>query len=248
MIKFLFLLTATLAVSACSHSVILPGSLNQTPAVAGRLGKGQINIALEKTVEVEVFSDYTSNPPIRTDAANPTLFEALLPVLPTLNGSLGLLENIDLYYTGSTGLRWMFWKQDGSDFWRATLFAGVVGQGNTSSSQTSSSCTPECRAVTRFDGAEFGFSIGRNLEDNRLLYLTYGQQRMGGETKITQPGRTFNYDDRFEHQILSVGISYGDKVFFTVELGLTSTTIRFDEGGSESHSSGTGLLALGLQF
>lgn len=229
--KFILISTLSLQFIACSHMVFLPGSFQQQPVVAGRLGGGEVKLAAESTLAIDIFDDITSNPPDRDAETNESLISAALLLIPAMDVSVGLFPYIDVYYTGAAGVRWMFWGQPDKDGWRSTVFTGVVGRTDSSSKDTAAG---HFEADTDSTGMEYGFSVGYAFNRGNLLYLTVGRQDGKAKTDITQPTQTFAYSDKFEHSIATLGWSVGETWYFNSEMGTTHTKWKFDEGGSDT--------------
>lgn len=236
LVPFVFLF-----LSACNHTVILPGSMQQRPIVGGKWLGGDINVSLERTVEVEIFDDITTNPPQRNTGASLSIVEWALPVLPSLGANLGLTETVDVYATGSYGFKWMFWGDPKANGWKATTFLGLVN----SKQETVENSTGPTDASTDMEGYEFGFSVGHAFSNANLLYVTIGQQRADAETTIRQTAQQFEYDDKFEHTIATLGWVLGEKLYFNVEVSSVQTKWMFDEGGSNTTNNGSFLIGAG---
>lgn len=241
---FLGSILACLAVAGCSHSVVLPGSLQQWPEVAGRLGGGDFNLGLEQTIEFEIFIDITTNPPVRSTANGVGLFEAVMPVLPSGSFSLGILSNVDFYATGAYGARWMFWGTPREDGWRSTVFVGAISGSESSSSLSGGTITAE----TKLDGTEYGFSVGKLISKKFLVYGTLGQQKGQGKTTIVQPTQTFKYNDDYEHSLLTMGTTIGEKAYFLVEVSAFETKWKPATGLSMKDSGTSYLFGGGFKW
>lgn len=240
---FLFILLASLLVG-CSHSVILPGSYRQKPKASEKLWSGEFSFGVQQTVEIEVFNDYTVNPPTRTDGVNDGLAETLFPVLPFVDLSLGILKDLDIYYTSGLGLRYQWLGDAKSTGWNGTVFAGASSAGNGSETQNSGGAS----AKTDLSGVEYGISVGHYWTANNGLYLSVGTTDGKAKTKITQPANTFEYDDKYDHTIVSLGGTYGDKWYLWLEMSSVTTKWKFDEGGSSDQSNSSWLAGAGVRW
>ncbi len=228
--------------SACSHSVILPGSFQQRPEVAGRSLGGSASIALQKTVAVEIFSDISSNPPTRDDGIDLELIEVVMPALPALDLNFGVLEKLDLYFSSGAGLRWMWMGEPKSEGWKSTIFGGVVSPSETESTSGTAG------AETKIQGVEYGLSVGKALNKSALVYLTVGKQSCDAKTTINQTGQIFRYADKFEHQMYTFGLSYGELAYVMLEASLVETKWKTEEAGTDTESNNSWLLGLGLRW
>lgn len=192
-----------------------------------------MKLSAESTLAIDVFDDITTNPPDRDTTTTESLISAALLFIPDFDVSVGIFSNIDLYYTGAIGARWMYWGQPDKDGWKSTLFAGVINRTNSSEKHTAAG---RFDADTKSSGMEYGVSVGYAFSKSNLLYFTVGQQNGDAKTDITQPSQTFKYSDKFEHLIASLGWSVGETWYFNSELGTTQTKWKFDEGGSDTLS------------
>lgn len=239
----LILLLLLLGLTACNHTVKLPGSFQQRPEVGGRLGGGDFNLSLERMTAVEIFDDITSNPPVRAQGTNDSLSDIIFPVLPSLNLNIGLLSYLDVYYNGNVGLKYMFLGQPNKEGWKSTLFAGVMNQEDSTEYGSGAN-----KAVTKSTGFEYGISVGKSIGKSSLAYLTLGQIQADAKTDITQPSLQFKYNDKFEHRIATLGITAGEKFYFNAEISHSNTVWHFDEGGEDEVNATSWLLGGGFRW
>ncbi len=240
LIKY-FIFGSLLLLVGCSHVVRFPGSMNQRPQIAGRTLGGNIEFALNGATEVVVFSDYTANPPVRKGSGS---IEPHLGVGGGIFAGLGLVESLDVYYTNALGLRWLFYGDPNGKEWRATVFGGSVGRTEESSTNSGSNTY---KARTVLNGWEYGVSVGRYVEEQLLLYFTVGTQTGSGKTTVSQPSQSFDYDDRFDHLVGTMGLqveSINKSFYFLAEVSTTKTTWA----GTDGNAAGSGLLGLGFKW
>jgi hypothetical protein len=226
----------------CSHSVILPGSFQQRPEVGGRLLGGSASLGLQRTNEIEIFDDITTNPPTRFTTNGVGLVEVFLPIIPSSSLNLGLTSFMDLYYTSAVGARFQVLGLSGQPGWKSTIFAG--GLVNSGSDTTNGTTT----ANTKITGTEYGFSIGYGFSKSDLIYITAGMQDGDAKTEIIQTAQTFNYDDNFEHSILTLGATLGENFFINTEISVTKTKWETLANGSETTDKTGGLVSLGFRW
>lgn len=208
------------AFSGCALSVLFPGSLNQRPDVSGKLFSGDVSVGLEQYVEVTVIKDITTTPPTRpTDATNGLTLETFFPALPVVNYNIGILPQVDLYYTGHLGAKYQFVGARKQQGWKAAAFAGY---GTQKASISEVACTGGmCSGEVILSGMEYGFSIGHSISPLNLAYFTLGQQKGNAATKITQPAQIYNYDDSYEHTIASLGLEFGETIYVNPEVSFS---------------------------
>lgn len=209
---------------------------------------GDISIGLENFMEVTVFEDITSNPPLRTPAAGmgsaPTL-KTLFPSLPVVNYNLGIVPLFDIYYTGHYGVKAQFLGQKNKEGWKASVFAGY---GTNTSSISKVTCTGgECSGEVKLKGFEYGFSTGYGFSTASVAYLTAGQQKGDAQSKIVQPTQTFSYDDRYEHTIVSLGLEFGEQFYFNPEISYTTNSWIMTNSTSKKTAT-TGVVAVGYKW
>ena len=240
---FLFLIIA-MSLIGCSHSVFLPGSYRQKPKTAEKQWGGEVNFGLQQTVQVEVFNDITVDPPTRTDGVNLSLLEIALPVLPFFDVNLGVFKDLDVYWTSGLGLRYQWLGDAKSTGWNSTFFAGAAAQ----SSGTGSDEQDTSKADTKLSGLEYGVSVGYYWTATNGLYLSIGTTDGKAKTDITQPTKTFDYDDKYEHSIFSIGGTYGEKWYLWLEASSTTTKWKFDEGGSNTQDNSSFLIGTGYRW
>ncbi len=228
---------------SCSHSVILPGSFRQSPIVGGKLWSGHINTGFQSTVELQIFDDIKTNPPLRSSPADSGFIEALVPILPFLDVNLGILSAVDIYYTSALGARWMFYGEPTAEAWKATVFAGSIINNSKTKEDDGTS-----EAETKIGGIEYGFSVGRQVSQKTLIYFTFGNQVADAKTTVKQPTQTFKYDDKFEHTILTLGLHVGETFFFNGEVSHSQTLWKTDDVGNDKSTSTTYLASLGYMW
>lgn len=211
--KRLALVVVSLIGFGCSHSAYIPNTPHQAPVVAQKRWGGQVGLDFSTAADVPLFSDTTSNPPVRSNGAVGSIYGAGT----SLVAALGIFESIDIYLTHGFGARWQFWGIGETSPWKATIFAGSVsGRSN----ETSSSAGGQTyKSKTTLSGSEFGASVGYKATPDLLLYSTYAQRRGSGKTEITQPANTFNYDDSFQLDMLVFGLQFGRPWYLTLEVG-----------------------------
>jgi len=240
---FLFLILMSFLIG-CSHSVILPGSYRQKPKSAEKQWGGEVGLGIQEMVSVEVFNDITTDPPQRTDGVDLDLLEIAIPILPFIDLSLGVFNNLDVYYTSGLGLRYQWLGDSKSTGWNAAVFAGAAGYGAQSDSENSGTTS----ADTEISGVEYGLSFGHYWTANNGLYLSVGTTDGKAKTKITQPTKIFKYDDQFDHTIISLGGTYGEKWYLWLEMSSISTKWKFDEGGSNTQDNSSFLVGTGVHW
>ncbi len=228
------------AMIGCTHSVLLPGSFRQNPSVGGKLWAGHVNAGFQSTVELEVFDNIKTNPPIRSAPGDSGFIQALIPVIPFIDVNLGVLEKVDIYYTSAVGVRWMFYGEPKKQDWKATLFAGSIINNASSKHDDGAS-----EAETKIDGVEYGFSVGKQVSEKALLYFTYGNQLGDADTKVTQTTRIFKYEDKFQHSIFTLGLRVGEEFFFNGEVSQSQTHWKTTDVGSDRDTSTTYLASIG---
>lgn len=234
--------------SGCALTVLFPGSFNQRPDVTGKTLGGDINVGLENFMEITVFEDITSAPPARTPAAGlgatPTL-KTVLPYLPVVNYNLGIIPQIDIYHTGHYGIKAQFLGQRNKEGWKGSVFAGY-GTQNSSISQVS--CTGgSCSGEVKLKGFEYGLSIGKGFSSTAVMYLTAGQQKGDAQSKIIQPTQTFEYDEKYEHSIVSLGFEFGEQFYFNPEISYSTNSWIMSTTTSKKTAT-TGVVALGYKW
>lgn len=232
----------SLILAACSHNVIMPGSLRQKPEVAGRWGGGEVAYGVHRNVEVEVFNDITANPPTRTDGSTLSFIQLVFPVLPYFDVGLGLFERLDVYYNSGLGLRYMWLGDSKSEGWKSTVFGGVISGGSSTENEGAT------KAETILSGMEYGFSVGQNFGKSNLVYITLGQQKGDGKSTITQTAQTFKYSDDFEHTLLSLGATTGEQWYFWAEISGTETKWKTSDAGTNTETNTGYMLGGGYRW
>lgn len=240
---FLFIILASLLVG-CSHFVILPGSYLQKPKSAEKQWGGEVGVGAQKMIGVEVFDDITTDPPQRTDGISLGLVEIFLPILPYFDFSLGLLKNLDFYYTSGLGLRYQWLGDSKSTGWNSTLFAGAAGYGTSTDSETSGGSS----ADTKLSGLEYGISFGHYWTSYNGVYMTVGTTDGQADTKITQPTKSFKYKDKFDHTIMSLGGTIGENWYLWLEISSVLTKWKFEEGNSSDQDNTSWLIGTGYRW
>lgn len=240
---FLFIIFASLLVG-CSHSVILPGSYRQRPKTIEKQWGGEVSFGAQQTVEVEIFDDITTDPPSRTDGTELGFSKFIFPVLPFVDLNFGILKKLDVYYASGLGIRYQWLGDEKSIGWNATVFAGAAGVSSSTSSQDSSGAS----AKTKLSGVEYGISFGHYWTSLNGLYVSYGTTDGKSNTKITQTTKSFEYDDKYEHTILSLGGTYGNPWYLWLEMSKVKTKWKFDEGGSDTQDNNSFILGTGVHF
>lgn len=234
--------------SSCALTVLFPGSLNQRPDVSGKTLGGDVSLGLENFVEVTVFEDITSNPPLRVPASgggsSPTL-KTVLPYLPVVNYNLGILSMMDIYYTGHYGVKAQFLGHRNKEGWKASVFGGY---GTNSSSISKVTCTGgDCSGDVKLNGFEYGLSIGHGFNSSSVAYLTAGQQKGDAQSKITQPNQIFEYNDKYDHSVISLGFEFGENLYFNPEICYTTNSWVTDTTTFKKTAT-TGIVALGYKW
>lgn len=234
--------------SGCALTVLFPGSLNQRPDVSGKLLGGDVSVGLENFVEVTVFDDITTTPPSRIPAgggaSSPTL-KTVFPYLPVVNYNLGLFSMLDIYHTGHYGAKFQFLGQKNKEGWKASIFTGY---GTNSSSISKVSCTGgNCSGEVKLNGFEYGLSIGHGFNSSSLVYLTAGQQKGDAKSKITQPTMVYEYDEKYEHTIVSLGLEFGEQFYFNPEISTTTNSWIMATTTSKKTAT-TGVVAVGYKW
>lgn len=242
---FLFIIIA-MSLIGCSHSVLLPGSYRQKPKTAEKQWGGEVNFGFQQTVEVEVFDDYKADPPVRTDGSAISILDVVMPVLPFFDVNLGILKDLDVYYTSGLGLRYQWLGDAKSTGWNSTVFVGGAGFGTGSNSKTEDDAGYS--AETKTAGLEYGISAGYYWTGTNGLYLTYGMTDGKSKTDITHPTKTFEYNDKFEHSMVSLGGTYGETWYFWLEVSSITTKWKFDEGGSNTQENSGFLIGTGYRW
>jgi hypothetical protein len=237
-----FLCALTTLFLGCSHSVILPGSFQQRPEVGGRFLGGSSTLGIQRTIEVEIFDDITANPPTRFTTNGIGLVEVILPAIPSTSLNLGLTSFMDVYYTNALGARFQILGMPDQPGWKSTIFAG--GLVNSGSETTNGSVI----ANTKISGTEYGLSFGYAFSKSDMVYITAGMQDGDAKTEIVQTTQTFNYDDTFEHSILTLGASTGENFFINTEISVTKTKWKTKTEGSETTDKTGGLVSLGFRW
>lgn len=60
---------------------------------------GSATLGLQRTVEIEIFDDITTNPPTRFTTNGVGLVEVILPIIPSSSLNLGLMgDNIEVHH------------------------------------------------------------------------------------------------------------------------------------------------------
>lgn len=235
--------------SGCALTVLFPGSLNQRPDVAGKTLGGDISIGLENFMEVTVFEDITSTPPLRTPPAGtgaaPTL-KTVFPYLPVVNYNLGVIPWMNIYYTGGHyGVKTQFLGARGQEGWKASVFAGY-GTNNSSMSQVT--CTGgNCSGEVKLKGLEYGLSIGHGFGKAAVVYITAGQQAGDAKSKIVQPSQTYEYNEKYEHRLISFGVEFGEQLYFNPEISHASNSWKLDTSTSTKTAT-TGMVSVGYKW
>ncbi|MCB0377196.1 MAG: hypothetical protein KDD33_01760 [Bdellovibrionales bacterium] len=212
-----------LLLTHCASVVRLPTSTGQTPVVGGGFLGGKIGLDISRSIPVTVINDVTTNPPTRNaikvgqddnvigdvtgiDAFAGSRFEL----------SLGLLQRLDIYYTGALGARFMVFGKNGEKGWKGTVFAGASGYGQTDSTGSDPNVTS---TQTQMSATEYGFSVGRRFDDPFMLYLTLASRGGKADIKVTSNStETGSYKDEFDHYIGSFGLLFGESFFGKVEV------------------------------
>lgn len=232
--------------SACGHSVFLPGSLRQRPDVPTRPGGGSVNFGVRQAAGIEVFSDLSSNPPTRPINAESDLI-TLIP-FPFVDLSIGAFKNTEVYYNTGLGMKWLFVGEPGQEGWRMAVFGGIANDAWTGTEQKD--CNANCdKAKTDLKGLEYGFTFGKQVNQSVLLYVTVGQQKGDADSEIEQSGGAkFTYKDKYEHSVATFGLTAGASWYFIGELGMHQTKWVKDEGGSNTVHGNTYVLGAGYRW
>lgn len=236
---------AALSLSACAHTVILPGSLRQRPDVPTHPGGGSVNFGVRQAAGIEVFDNLASNPPTRPANAEADLI-TVIPI-PFVDLSISAFQNTEFYYNTGLGMKWMFMGEPGQEGWRMAVFGGFAGGG---SATKINDCNSGCdKAETALDSLEYGFTFGKQVNSSVLLYATVGQQKGKAKSEIEQSGGTkFTYNDTYEHSVATVGLTAGSSWYFIGELGMHATKWVNDEGGSNTVNGNTYVLGAGYRW
>lgn len=251
--KMIILILSCLLLANCATVIRLPSSTGQTPVVGGELGKGKVGIDLSASIPITIINDITTTPPTRNTVRvgeDDNLIGSAIGI-DAIGGSrtelsIGLLERMDIYYTGAFGVRYMIFGQPQGLGWRATLFGGMVSYGETDSSDSNT-----ISANTKISAYEFGTSIGKQWHENRLVYLTLASR--GGDADITVDNNgttTGDYQDEFDHYMATVGLLFGQSWFLKVEVSANHIEWRGEtnSGGTISDSNVEYGTTVGLGF
>lgn len=207
----------------CASVVRLPSSTGQTPMVGGRLWGGRAGLDLSSSVPVTIINDMTANPPVRNSidiGSDPNLIADIFGINfiagTGLDLTLGIYETVDIYFTRNVGLRWMWMGDPKGLGWRSTFFAGPTYWSESNS--ISSSTSPESKSETKVNGIEFGLSVGNQIDEKTLIYLTLASRGGKASTTVTNSSGAFSFDDSYLHYISSLGFVIGNEGFLKFEL------------------------------
>lgn len=210
--RILLAILALLTLNACSHSLSFRGNHFATPIVSDHRWGGLAAASFFGSHPVTLVSDIYATSPNGTP--RPGQKDLEVEDMFGLNSfgvnlELNPMKGLAIYSTfTTTGVKWQFLNNSGTDGWVAAIQGGVTGLSKSESMSYSSGGGPTNTASVESSarGTQFAGSFGYQVK-GMVPYVSVLTEDLRSETNLTNSHGTWQFKSNGRHNFYSVGLT-----------------------------------------